>query len=515
MKLNLMSSSPNSPKKSTASSKPRKHPASSTATSSGYYHNQQNANRKRAKRQVAGGLVAGLFGQPQQAQPVKMTPSGKKSTAQPRPAVTVPPLGIGPIFEPNDHDVLCGRGGRINAHVGNQRFRQIVQERKAIYLAPTTKKLEKAHIAAQIVQEIRARGGRFLKEEVENVASAAWYDIGDAKAIKKVGQALREDAQEVVKAANQSDDDNNNSNASAAKSVSVALPQGAMADTAYDPLPFHDPVAAAPSPHAMGPPPVPQHFARRGDVSGAAAAVMREESQGTLVFDQVFHPTTAVVTTEGSAISGLTNTVVSGTSALSTQSLTRRSGHPQHSGHNINPTFQSMRAEQLHHFRQALEGGQYPHQHQPAVPPQHRPGVMRAASWQEMSLADNMSWADHSLTGGGIPETASILSARSFYSHQMRNDNDSVMEILMQGSVNSGRRNSNNSSSNPRALYGAYRPAAAPVQRAMPSSGTSVADMSITSGGVESLGSIKSIMSNLSENLIALDLAEPSILGEL
>jgi hypothetical protein len=33
---------------------------------------------------------------------------GRKSTAQPRPVLTVPPRGIGPIVDPNENDVLCG-----------------------------------------------------------------------------------------------------------------------------------------------------------------------------------------------------------------------------------------------------------------------------------------------------------------------------------------------------------------------------------------------------------------------
>lgn len=92
---------------------------------------------------------------------------GRKSTAQPRPVLNVPPRGIGPIVDPNENDVLCGRGGRINSHAGNVQFRDIIHSRKKEYLAPTTKKLEKAHIAAAIVNDIRAMDppGRFLKED--------------------------------------------------------------------------------------------------------------------------------------------------------------------------------------------------------------------------------------------------------------------------------------------------------------------------------------------------------------
>ncbi|KAL3910883.1 MAG: hypothetical protein SGILL_007510, partial [Bacillariaceae sp.] len=121
---------------------------------------------------------------------------GRKSTAQPRPVLHVPPRGIGPIVDPNENDVLCGRGGRINSHAGNVQFREIIHSRKKEYLAPTTKKLEKAHIAAAVVNDIRGMDppGRFLKEDRD---TGLWFDIGDAKAIKKTGQALREDAPDI------------------------------------------------------------------------------------------------------------------------------------------------------------------------------------------------------------------------------------------------------------------------------------------------------------------------------
>lgn len=101
---------------------------------------------------------------------------GRKSTAQPRPPIKIPPRGIGPVHEPNINDVLCGRGGRINAHAGNVQFRELVVERKKDYLSDKTKKLEKAHIAAAIVRQIRELDppGRFLKEDPDG----SWFDIG-------------------------------------------------------------------------------------------------------------------------------------------------------------------------------------------------------------------------------------------------------------------------------------------------------------------------------------------------
>jgi hypothetical protein len=152
-----------------------------------YYTNHPSQyNRKRQRRQAAAVVVQSLWN----------NNMGRKSTAQARPVLHVPPRGIGPIVEPNENDVLCGRGGRINSHGGNIQFRDVITAKKKEYLAPTTKKLEKAHIAASIVNDIRGMDpqGRFLKEDRD---TGLWFDIGDAKAIKKTGQALREDAPDI------------------------------------------------------------------------------------------------------------------------------------------------------------------------------------------------------------------------------------------------------------------------------------------------------------------------------
>lgn len=136
-------------------------------------------DRKRQRRLTAGAFASIMFGS-------RPPPQGR------RPVVLIPPRGIGPVRRINKNDVLAGRGGRINSHVGNIQFREIVLQRKEDYRAHSTRKLEKAHIAAEIVYLIRSLDppGRFLKEDPDG----AWYDIGDEKAIKKVGQALREDA---------------------------------------------------------------------------------------------------------------------------------------------------------------------------------------------------------------------------------------------------------------------------------------------------------------------------------
>jgi hypothetical protein len=155
------------------------HPYSPPST----HPNNTQHSRKRQHQQTAAIVVKPLWSRN----------LGRKSTAQPRPVLFVPPRGTGPTVHPNLNDVLCGRGGRINSHAGNIQFREITSSLKKNYLAKTTKKLEKAHIASRIINNIRSMEppGRFLKEDQ---ATGLWFDIGDAKAIKKAGQSLREAA---------------------------------------------------------------------------------------------------------------------------------------------------------------------------------------------------------------------------------------------------------------------------------------------------------------------------------
>ncbi|KAL7554725.1 hypothetical protein ACHAWF_018260 [Thalassiosira exigua] len=66
---------------------------------------------------------------------------------------------------------------------------------KAEYLSPSARKMQKTHIAAQIVWAVRKCDppGRFLKEDR---STGLWYEIGDKAAFRKTGQALRENSSE-------------------------------------------------------------------------------------------------------------------------------------------------------------------------------------------------------------------------------------------------------------------------------------------------------------------------------
>lgn len=122
----------------------------------------------------------------------------------------------GVIREINNNDVLCGRGGRTYHHSGNVQFRKLVDLRRQEYLDRNTKRLDKASISAEVMNAIRNMDppGRFLKEKKDGT----FFDIGDAKAIVKIGQALREGAPELRPIINgESKNTNSNSSTSSAE----------------------------------------------------------------------------------------------------------------------------------------------------------------------------------------------------------------------------------------------------------------------------------------------------------
>ena len=151
-----------------------------------------NANAAASAAAVAS-IPAQQHHQQRGDRPTKKTSATKKK----RPRIAMIPAGHGgPVDRPNHNDVLSGRGGAVNRHPGNVRYRNLVDAIKAEYLSPTTRKLEKGYIATSIVNTVRQFDppGRFLKEEP--VGSGIWYEIGDKVAIRKTGQALRENSSE-------------------------------------------------------------------------------------------------------------------------------------------------------------------------------------------------------------------------------------------------------------------------------------------------------------------------------
>ena len=92
-------------------------------------------------------------------------------------------------LQPNLYDVLCGRGGVTNNHVGNKRFRSLVATYQPLYL--TCRKVEKSIVAKNIVDIVHQYGGRFLKKQGRR-GNFFWTEADMKKAIEKTSQALRE-----------------------------------------------------------------------------------------------------------------------------------------------------------------------------------------------------------------------------------------------------------------------------------------------------------------------------------
>lgn len=110
---------------------------------------------------------------------------------------------------------LCGRGGSINSHPGNRKFRDWVIQRKESYLLAKSKS-DKSQVTADILHLVRAQTppGRFLqkftvdqsiggrgrsKSSSHSSSSSSglggwWVEIDEMKALAKCSQALREGA---------------------------------------------------------------------------------------------------------------------------------------------------------------------------------------------------------------------------------------------------------------------------------------------------------------------------------
>lgn len=109
------------------------------------------------------------------------------------------------ISSPGKNDVMFGRGGGTNNHIGNIRFRQLVNEHKFRYLAAP--KTEKPKIARELVGLWRKLDppGRFLVKKCseEKGKEFLWFDVGDRKAREKTSQCLRERTPDVLPFVNQ------------------------------------------------------------------------------------------------------------------------------------------------------------------------------------------------------------------------------------------------------------------------------------------------------------------------
>jgi hypothetical protein len=92
----------------------------------------------------------------------------------------------------NSADVLCGQGSGAITHCGNLAFRSWIAQYQPLYRSACP--VKRAEIAEGIIDEIKKKGGRFLKRAGTKSEgnTQSWIDIGWKAAVDKTRQALRE-----------------------------------------------------------------------------------------------------------------------------------------------------------------------------------------------------------------------------------------------------------------------------------------------------------------------------------
>lgn len=89
-------------------------------------------------------------------------------------------LPIGYI--PGEFEVICGRGIDCFNHIGNKRFRQIVNDHLDLY-SRTKNKYEKSFIISYIINNVRnqSQHGGFIRNDH---SSTQYYEVGDFVAVR-------------------------------------------------------------------------------------------------------------------------------------------------------------------------------------------------------------------------------------------------------------------------------------------------------------------------------------------
>eukprot|EP00980_Cylindrotheca_fusiformis_P014026 scaffold3670_cov124-Cylindrotheca_fusiformis.AAC.2 len=90
------------------------------------------------------------------------------------------------ILTPTNKDVLSGRGRGVQEHVGNLRFRHLIDELRQEYDAHKDLFGAKGMVANKVINEIISQGGRFLKDD-----GIGWVRLKDSDAREKVSMTFR------------------------------------------------------------------------------------------------------------------------------------------------------------------------------------------------------------------------------------------------------------------------------------------------------------------------------------
>ena len=91
----------------------------------------------------------------------------------------------GRVWTPSNEDVVFGRGRQIQDHIGNLKYRYLIDQSRSKY-DEASRVDGRTSIAETIVSNIQARGGRFLKND-----SMGWEEVPLREARIKVTMAFR------------------------------------------------------------------------------------------------------------------------------------------------------------------------------------------------------------------------------------------------------------------------------------------------------------------------------------
>ena len=125
----------------------------------------------------------------------KSKTTAKKKNLQKKPSAKRPRRKSAPAAislndaksELGTNDVVMGRGGLSNNHVGNQTFLKLTKSLKPEYAR--LPKEEKTDVSRRLLKMVQGRGGKFLAKDA---ASGLFYEVDDKIARRKCSQALRE-----------------------------------------------------------------------------------------------------------------------------------------------------------------------------------------------------------------------------------------------------------------------------------------------------------------------------------
>ena len=89
---------------------------------------------------------------------------------------------------PTHNDVICGRGGLGRRHIGNKKYRRLVEANVEQYVS--SPKFEKIKLAKRIVDYVHRQSprGRFVKRNKEGI----WTELDAKKAVRKTSQTFRD-----------------------------------------------------------------------------------------------------------------------------------------------------------------------------------------------------------------------------------------------------------------------------------------------------------------------------------